>query len=451
MNNRKSYILFCVFVMMVILPQVSYAEENFIEQFGVTEGSPVNKGFVFLDGQYIEPPYVVSREGLTLLINGRKIERPARHPGLKPLANGKSPENLTVVEREKLSRGLEATRGFYEEYLIRDCGYMFFSSGGHIRLSPYTVAYDLLDVIKLLESNKSRNEKLKALELHNWHLSVNIEPLVDNFSTTPDLMLRLKQKADELLRIEEFGTNAETVDNGFVFFEGQYLEAPYEVERRGLGVFINDKMVYRPLKWPNEKPSIGTNPAMPKEITSESSIYDEIVKRYLWEKQAYLSKHTNSDEEARLIEQAIRDLPFVTDAHIDEKDPHIIHFATTEGLIISQYLISMRGREVKWDKASVLERIEKRREHFYNALDERGACFIFTSKGGWTRLCKSSIEKKLPSMIAILKSQKPAEQKLSELQESPISLPSQTAKELVENFSLSPQLEARLNELTQSK
>lgn len=379
---------------MLLPARLLFATNSYIEEYGITIGKFVDHGFVFLDGKYLEPPYVVSREGLTLFVNGRKIDRPARHPGLKPLANGKSPENLTASEREKLFRALEAIRGFYEEYLIRGCGYMFFSSGGHIRLSPYQVAYDLLDVIKLLESNKSRNEKLEALKPYNWHLSVNIEPLVDNFSTTPNLMLRLKQKAKELLRIGEFCTNTETVDNGFVFFEGQYLEAPYRVERRGLGVFINDKMVVRPLKWPNEKPSIDTAPPMPKEITSESSIYDEIVKRYMWEKQAYLSKHTNRDEEARLMERAIRNLPFVTDAYIDEKDPHIIHFTTTEGLSISQYLVSMRGRKVEYDIESVLKRVEKQREHFYKALDEQGACFIFKSKGGWVRLSKSSIEKK---------------------------------------------------------
>jgi hypothetical protein len=42
--------------------------------FGVKEGSPVKSGFLFIDGAYVEAPYVVSRRGGTVLVNNRQVK-----------------------------------------------------------------------------------------------------------------------------------------------------------------------------------------------------------------------------------------------------------------------------------------------------------------------------------------------------------------------------------------
>jgi len=42
--------------------------------FGVKKGTPVESGFVFLDGVYIEAPYSVSRRGGDIYVNDAKIE-----------------------------------------------------------------------------------------------------------------------------------------------------------------------------------------------------------------------------------------------------------------------------------------------------------------------------------------------------------------------------------------
>ncbi|MGC9331975.1 MAG: PKD domain-containing protein [Bacteroidales bacterium] len=37
------------------------------------KAGPINTGFVFIDGKYIEPPYIIKRQGLTVKVNGKQI------------------------------------------------------------------------------------------------------------------------------------------------------------------------------------------------------------------------------------------------------------------------------------------------------------------------------------------------------------------------------------------
>ena len=50
------------------------------EALGTTEGKPITNGFVFIDGKYIAPPYLVTREGNGIYINGYLVEQPCPWP-----------------------------------------------------------------------------------------------------------------------------------------------------------------------------------------------------------------------------------------------------------------------------------------------------------------------------------------------------------------------------------
>ncbi|MGD8501600.1 MAG: hypothetical protein PVJ86_13190, partial [Phycisphaerales bacterium] len=139
------------------------AQDEYVEEFGITEGERIDKGVVFIDGEYLPSPYVVSRRGLSLYVNSREVRRPRRHIQTPILTGNADPSRLSDEERQRLFRALEATRGIYEEYLSRGYGYLFSSKGGHVKLSLYTVAYKLPKVIELLGSDTSRDEKLKKL------------------------------------------------------------------------------------------------------------------------------------------------------------------------------------------------------------------------------------------------------------------------------------------------
>jgi hypothetical protein len=428
--------------------------ENFIEKFGVKEGKTVNNGFMFIDGKYLESPYVISRRGLQLFVNNITIPRPSRHPGLKPLTGDLDPNQLSEEQQQKLVRLLNSTQQVYEKYLERGYGYLFFSKGGNIRLNPYTMAYDFPNVVELLTSNKSKSEKLFELRPHNWHLFADIEPLLDNFFPSLQLSSKLNQQAQELLRINEFCSSVGLpVNNGFMFFDGRYVEAPYKVERKGLGVFINGIMVFRPPEWPIKEFLGDIDPKMPAEINEETSWEDDIVQEYLSKKHAYLRKqHVTDEVEIKRMERVIRELPFVTEAKkIDPDRPYILQVKTTEGLIVNRSLISMYGRRgIKYDKGSVLKLAEEQRIYYQDAL-AKGDCYLLSSKGGRTHLSENSIVEALIPAIKILRSDKSAAEKLLELQNPRLNISEEISRELVNNFSASPQLEARLNELAKQK
>lgn len=55
------------------LPKVTQAS---IDDMGVTSGIPQMSGFVFVDGQYLPPPYTVVRRGNAIFVNRSQIEQP---------------------------------------------------------------------------------------------------------------------------------------------------------------------------------------------------------------------------------------------------------------------------------------------------------------------------------------------------------------------------------------
>jgi hypothetical protein len=50
------------------------AEAEAVNHFGVDRGSAINRSFLFIGGEYIEPPYVVERRGLSVYINDRLVK-----------------------------------------------------------------------------------------------------------------------------------------------------------------------------------------------------------------------------------------------------------------------------------------------------------------------------------------------------------------------------------------
>jgi len=425
-----------------------FAADSFVKEFGITEGKAVDKGFVFLNGQYIEAPYIISRKGLTLFVNGREIRRPVRHPGGLSIIENINLSQLSDEKQQKLFRLLEATRNIYESYLEKGYCYMFFGEGGHIRLETYVAAYKLPHIVKLLDSSKPKGDKFKGLSALLGCSSVNIDPLVDNFSTSKQLAVRLDKAAHELLKIEEFSeVSSEPVSKGFVFLDGKYLDAPYTVTRKGLAVFINDKMIEPPIPWPVDVLLGDEDPLLPAEINEETSIYDEITSRYLSQKFAYLRKHYNRERECQIMEQALRNLPFVTEAILDEKDRDILHITTTQGETVPMLLHSMRGRMPDYDRDSVLKRVETKQKYFHDALENNSCYFLSSTRGSRTHLSANSVANKLPHMVEILRSGKSIEKKSQQIQELQINI----SNDEIINFSASPQLEARLNKLKTDK
>jgi hypothetical protein len=65
-------------------------------RYGVEESSPLHDAFLFVDGEYIEPPHVVRRKGLSVLVNDVRIVSAPYHCGplLEPTGPPEPPEEL---------------------------------------------------------------------------------------------------------------------------------------------------------------------------------------------------------------------------------------------------------------------------------------------------------------------------------------------------------------------
>lgn len=440
----KRHLLLIEAIILTFLIYVTASANSFEDRYGVAEGDIVESGFVFIDGLYIESPYKISRRGLSIYVNDRRILNPTRHTGKQPAIIKDDPELMTEEEQLRIVRKLDATRKIYEDNLQDECCYLFCSEGGHLKLDAYTTAYDLARYINVITSeNFSLEDKKSMLESANWHLFINTESFIINFKSSPQLSQKLPDLAQDLLRIEEFGiSDIETQEGGFLFVGGKYIEGPYAVQRKGLGVFINGNMIERPMNWPVYIPSGNADPPLPEGINEDTSFNDDIFNRYFIEKQAFLYKHHRNDA-AKMMEEVIRNLPFVTNAVKDTESPHILHITTNEGSQTALSLVPMRGRELSWEKEDVLRRVEQRRE-YYQKVMTNGGCIFLSSDGAMRRLSKGSTQSILPELAKILASDNSTKEKKEKIKALKIQFTEHCLSELINNFTLNSELAGRL-------
>ena len=71
-----SYMVLLLLVVPVCLAQLPDVPEEAIDALGSTDGTQQSKGFVFVEGRYIAPPYTVSRKGNGIFVNRIQVEQP---------------------------------------------------------------------------------------------------------------------------------------------------------------------------------------------------------------------------------------------------------------------------------------------------------------------------------------------------------------------------------------
>lgn len=252
--------------------------------------------------------------------------------------------------------------------------------------------------------------------------------------------------------VQEFGVTGGTpVNRGFVFFDGQYVDAPYTVRRKGLAIFINDRMIVRPIPWPWPgwpPPKGDVDPEMPAGVNKHTSQYDPAVTDYLRKKCAFIRKHYSGDERSDQLEEVIRALPFVKKA---TRKAHWRYILTVELWTGEVEHWSVRffstARDLPFDKDSVLKRLEARRNLLESEL-KQGDCTWFFPSGSHISFNESVAIRDLPAILRVLRSSKSPDAKLKELNDSgllPVTRDSH--RNVVTNFSASAQLDRRLEAL----
>lgn len=94
-------------------------------------------------------------------------------------------------------------------------------------------------------------------------------------------MFTLSSLADDALQQERFGiTRSEPVYSGYVFVNGHYVDAPYVIEQRGVGLFVNGHRYWRLVeeRWfPGQyQTPLYEDPGTPDDIDEETSIRSAI-------------------------------------------------------------------------------------------------------------------------------------------------------------------------------
>jgi len=77
--KRMSQFIMLLGIVVAPYDHVIFAQDEYVQEFGVSMGKAVDSGAVFLDGEYVMSPYMISRRGLALYVNDREIKRPRRH------------------------------------------------------------------------------------------------------------------------------------------------------------------------------------------------------------------------------------------------------------------------------------------------------------------------------------------------------------------------------------
>lgn len=118
-----------------------------VRDLGTTEGIPATNGFVFIDGKYIEAPYIVTRQGNGIFINGHLVEQPL-------ILRRKTAEwtRATVLVRT------DEDRANYEDRLNKGDYYFLGSAHGRMTGTADGARMVLGTLLPILKTSKTATE-----------------------------------------------------------------------------------------------------------------------------------------------------------------------------------------------------------------------------------------------------------------------------------------------------
>jgi hypothetical protein len=205
-------------------------------------------------------------------------------------------------------------------------------------------------------------------------------------------------------------TEGRAVTNGFVLIDGKYLNIPYNVSRRGNGIFINDALIEEPSPWPIPADKIipSEMPSMPATISQTTSPYDEELKSYLAQMDDYCFTHFSRTQALNLLESTYSNLPCVISV-ARERNPNYLTVAWKNGQSDSIGLsMTLDARKpVKWTRETLLVRLENDRAMYENRL-EKGDYYILGTATSRTTGTIEGARTLLPQLIKIIQSSQDA-------------------------------------------
>jgi hypothetical protein len=111
------------------------------------------------------------------------------------------------------------------------------------------------------------------------------------------------------------------VSNGLVFVEGEFLPPPYTVSRVRNEIYINGKFMDAPSPWPKKKDINSTkitppivDPDIPHDLNEQTTMYDDVYIRYIYEKRRYLFNKHGQDKGIDMMVDVYTSLPCIKSA-----------------------------------------------------------------------------------------------------------------------------------------
>lgn len=124
--KRGTIIIAAIAALALAYQQPSRATTNEVpssaKELGAMEGKSITNGFVFIDGEYLEPPYVVTRQGNGIFINDHLVEQPCPWPipeKVKPVVPKDDPEMPKTITKDTTQYDKELI-----QYLADKKGYL---------------------------------------------------------------------------------------------------------------------------------------------------------------------------------------------------------------------------------------------------------------------------------------------------------------------------------------
>lgn len=215
-------------------------DEAVFKEYGVTTGQPIETGFVFLDGKYLDAPYTVSRKGGSVYINEHWVYR---------TAGDDKPPLMAHPEKVKLPEGIDKNTSLYDK-----------------RMGEY-----FRNMIAAVQATHTREEEIKIMEAVYRKLPFIKDAKVDE--KEPDLLHvttyrgetstiglatpRRKPRTDNKSRYEEAKIWRKSFDRGlqegvcyFLFTRGGHVTCgnPREALPVILRILQSDNPVEKKLK-----------------------------------------------------------------------------------------------------------------------------------------------------------------------------------------------------------
>ena len=184
------------------------------------------------------------------------------------------------------------------------------------------------------------------------------------------------------LHIDEFGVYKRGPIKSweFFFYNGEYVASPYVIERRGLGIFINDKMVTKPIEWPVKFPEIYDGRKDPGELPklTEEDDFDtrlpsgEKVIEFIEHKQDYYHHYYPEEEAIEKTIELYKSLPFVKKIIEFDKKKRKIRVECNDGCLVGFYVGPFADELPAeyyefWKKENIIKRLNDDVDFFVSA------------------------------------------------------------------------------------